>query len=135
MKISVLNPDVYSNDKLYGSADSGVMNPEISTNKDVKISSITSSVLSIALEGFEILKKSQSSLIMFIFIDNINANEEEKHIEVSSDESKDDEPEVIKPKLLKTLLFECGKISPLWSDCLVDFIKQSNCVNDLFSPV
>jgi hypothetical protein len=57
MKISILNPDVYPIDKLYGSADSGVMNPEISTNKDVRIASITSSVLKIALKGFENLKK------------------------------------------------------------------------------
>lgn len=57
MRVSVLNPDIYNMEKLYGSAESGVMNPEISTNKDVKISSISSSVLSIALKGFENLLK------------------------------------------------------------------------------
>lgn len=62
MKLSVLNPDVYSLDQLYGSADSGVMHPEISTKKDVKISSITSNVLKIALKGFESLTKKRGKI-------------------------------------------------------------------------
>lgn len=65
MKLSVLNPDIYSLEQLYGSADSGVMHPEISTKKDVKISSITSSVLKIALRGFESLTKKSGKYLKF----------------------------------------------------------------------
>ena len=65
MRISVLNPDVYSLEKLYGTSESGVMNPEIWTNKDVRISSITSNVLEIAKKGFEVLQKNDGKVNAF----------------------------------------------------------------------
>lgn len=57
MRISVLSPDVYNMEKLYGTAESGVMNPEISNNKEVKISSISSTVLEIATKGFKMVNE------------------------------------------------------------------------------
>ena len=138
MRISVLNPDVYSLEKLYGTADSGVMNPEISTNKDVKISSITSSVLDIATKGFSLLSKQKGNKMTNIILDDDEEKtlidlEEEKQLEVSSEGSQSEDAPVF-PKLLKTLLFECSSISPIWSDCLVDFIKESNYTSNMFSP-
>ena len=55
MKFSMLNTDVYSLDQLYGSANSGLTNPEMSSNKNIKakIASVTPSVLQMALKGFE----------------------------------------------------------------------------------
>ena len=125
MKISILNPDVYPLEKLYGCAESGVLNPEISTNKDVRISSITSSVLKIALKGFEDLEH---------FKEVEHENEEmERPIEVSSEESEHNQEVEQRPKLLKTLMFESRSINPLWSDCLVEYIRESNSLNNLYS--
>ena len=130
MRISVLNPDIYNLEKLYGTAESGVMNPEISTNRDVKISSITSNVLEIATKGFDLLSKMNNS-------DDEEEKSEadlevEKHIDVSSDDSgSENSPDG--PKLLKTLLFESSSINPLWSDCLVEYMKESNYTTNIFS--
>ena len=62
MRISILNPEVYNMEKLFGTAESGVMNPEISTNKDVKISSISKTVLEIATKGFELITEAEGNL-------------------------------------------------------------------------
>jgi hypothetical protein len=119
MRISIMNPDIYSMDKLYGSADSGVMNPEISTNKDVKISSIASNVLSIALKGFGNLNKPERKYISNYFVDEEEVEEDtdeiERPVDVSSDDSRQEDV-TVGPKLLKTLLFESSSINPLWSD-------------------
>lgn len=137
MRISIMNPDVYNIEKLYGTAESGVMNPEISTNKDVKISSISSTVLEIALKGFEMISENEGKT-MVSYIDNNDNSDEGEEIERPIDVSSQDsgtEDQADKPKLLKTLLFESSAINPLWADCLLHYIKEANYITDLFSPL
>ena len=129
IRTSVLNPDIYPIDQLYGSADTGVNNPELIQNKETKmrISSITSSVLKIALEGFE-------SLVNNNWPEEEDEKESERPLQNSSDE--DSTPEVESedvPKLLKTLLFESQSIDPLWSDWLIHYFKEANSLNKIFS--
>lgn len=102
MKISVLNPDVYPIDQLYGSADSGVMSPEMAVSRDnrVRIASITSSVLKIALQGFKVFHSSESDQ------QADDQNDEERPLQDSSDEENKQEANPDQPRLLKTLLFE-----------------------------
>ena len=134
MKISMLNPDIYDINKLYASADSGITNPEILCKRDgnTKISSITSSVIKIILDRFEkIGSKSSEGDKNENSVDGEDDKEIEKRIEIDSQEES--EAEVLKPKIMKTLLFESSNIDPLWSDCLIDYFKIANNVNDLCS--
>lgn len=118
MKISMLNPDVYDINKLYASADSGITNPEILSKRDgdTRISSITSSVLKIILDRFDKLEKTMNAEDEQPEGEGEGDQEVEKRVDIDSDDEEHDQPEVIKPKLMKTLLFESSNIDPLWSD-------------------
>lgn len=58
--------------------------------------------------------------------------EVEKSIQVSNKESESENSEV-EIKLLKILLFESSTINPLWSDCLVEYMKKSNYTTNILS--
>lgn len=130
IRTSVLNPDIYPINQLYGSADTGINNPELMQNKETKmrISSITSSVLKIALEGFESLLSDDNAE------DQEEDKESERPLQNSSDE--DDSPKneaEDAPKLLKTLMFESHSIDPVWADCLIHYFKEANALNKIFN--
>ena len=130
----MLNPDLYDINKLYASVDSGITNPEILCKRDgnTKIPSITSSVIKIILGGFDKTEsRSSDTDINENSIDSENDKEIEKCIEIGSQEES--EAEAHKPRIMKTLLFESSNINTLWSDCLVDYFKTANKINDLCS--
>ena len=124
MRTSVLNPDIYQIDQLYGSADTGITNPELIENKEswMRIASITSSVLKIALNGFKYLQGDSEEV-------SEEEHESERPLQNSSDEENVEDVEQEHPKLLKTLLFEARTINPLWSDWLIHYFKEANALN------